>query len=155
MVYDLSDEEVSVLAAENGQAAAERIRCNQLLSTLHANMVELKRLDGHRPAAKIGVNYDYPPPHNRRYSPPLTPEMIEQNGHLLTPSTVSANPQDEEADSVIPPEPPVDLEPARIEEGILPETAAVKKEKKKKTKKKAAVVEEEPQVAVNSSIWAF
>lgn len=56
MVYDLSDEEVSALAAEDEQAAAERVRCSELLSALYASMVELKRLDGHRTAAYNGVD---------------------------------------------------------------------------------------------------
>lgn len=56
MVYDLSDEDVTALASEDEQAAAERVRCSELLSALHASMVELKRLDGHRTAAYKVLN---------------------------------------------------------------------------------------------------
>ncbi|TLD24984.1 hypothetical protein PspLS_06291 [Pyricularia sp. CBS 133598] len=51
MVYDLTDDQMSALAAEDEQAAEKRIPCSKLLSALHADMVKLKPLEGHRTAA--------------------------------------------------------------------------------------------------------
>lgn len=56
IVYDLTDDQVFALAAEDEQAAEERIRCSELLSALHASMVELKPLQGHRTVAYKGVD---------------------------------------------------------------------------------------------------
>lgn len=55
IIYDLTDDQMSALAAEDAQTAEKRIRCSELLSTLHASM-ELKPLQGHRTAAYKVVN---------------------------------------------------------------------------------------------------
>nr|EAQ70968.1 hypothetical protein MGCH7_ch7g375 [Pyricularia oryzae 70-15] len=75
MVYDLSDEDVTALASEDEQAAAERVRCSELLSALHASMVELKRLDGHRTAAYKVLNS----PLAESFSDPPSPDEYSQS----------------------------------------------------------------------------
>ncbi|TLD22372.1 hypothetical protein PspLS_07751 [Pyricularia sp. CBS 133598] len=79
MVYDLSDEDVSALAAEDEQAAAERVRCSELLSALHASMVELKRLDGHRTTAYKGVDAN---PREENGSPIAVPTLVNPEDRL-------------------------------------------------------------------------
>ena len=46
-VFNLAPEEIARLAAETGEAAAERGRCEEKLDVLTAALLDLKRLDKH------------------------------------------------------------------------------------------------------------
>ncbi|KAI6365428.1 hypothetical protein MCOR25_005355 [Pyricularia grisea] len=139
MVYDLSDEEVSALAAEDEQAAAERVRCSELLSALYASMVELKRLDGHRTAAYNGVDsafsasFSQPPFDCDVYSLSPTPDATEEDGCPIAVPTLVNSQGDEGV--VTPYESEANPEPAPPEE-VEDFWGSVSKKDKKKDKKK-------------------
>ena len=48
MVYDLTEDDTTRLAAESTDAAAERARCSEKLAILEAGLRDLRRLDKHR-----------------------------------------------------------------------------------------------------------
>ncbi|KAH9431498.1 hypothetical protein MCOR02_008787 [Pyricularia oryzae] len=106
IVYDLTDDQVSALAAEDEQAAEERIRCSELLSALHASMVELKPLQGHRTAAYKGVDstlsasFSQPPSSWDVHSLSPTPEPTEEYGHPFNAPALT-NSQDNEAIAIL------------------------------------------------------
>ncbi|TLS22355.1 uncharacterized protein PpBr36_09790 [Pyricularia pennisetigena] len=155
-VYDLSDEEVSALAAEDEQAAAERVRCSELLSALHASMVELKRLDGHRTAAYKGLDStpassSSDPPSPYVYSQSPTPEPREED-RSPPPVPVLASPQERDAEDEVPLDPPADPEPPEPEDDCwrLP----TKKDKKKR-KKSSIIAWPEPERSIEAAPFEF
>lgn len=61
MIIDLTEEEVTRLAAESNATTTERKRCSEKLAILQAGKTELRRLHNHRAinSGKISIEYAY------------------------------------------------------------------------------------------------
>jgi hypothetical protein len=57
MVYDLSQDDITRLAAESEETVAERVKCAEKLAILEAGLLDLKRLDKH-PHMTLGKKID-------------------------------------------------------------------------------------------------
>lgn len=55
MIYDISDEDIALLAGETSEAVAERVRLREKKTTLESGLQELRRLDKHRSQTPYGM----------------------------------------------------------------------------------------------------
>lgn len=149
IIYDLTDDQMSALAAEDAQTAEKRIRCSELLSTLHASM-ELKPLQGHRTAAYKVVNstlsasFSQPPSSWDVHSLSPTPKPTEEYGHPFNAPALT-NSQDNEAIAIFCGA-PADTMPPQDEDKF---GRSSKKDKKKKKRK--GFVEAMPEIPVEQA----
>jgi Dynamin GTPase effector domain len=109
MVYDLTEDEVSQLAAESEENAVERARCTEKLAVLEAGLRELKRFDKHH-AKTQGKNAI---PRNRSSIDVAAPwmylvfDLLSTTNILMSPLLDPQFSDDESVESSSSPEPPI------------------------------------------------